>query len=145
MIEQKYNQIWHRIKDNIKYSCKSQLYNPFGTKGYKLYDLDSRTCFVSRDVVFKESIFPFKHWSSKSNLVPFSFSHSMFSMQTIIPESSSPSISTKFTPNFTTDIATSPDEFLDTVHDNSDLDHSTPTLVDLVHPIEQPPALPPIP
>ena len=41
MIEQKYNQIWHRIKDNIKYSCKSQLYNPFGTKGYKLYDLDS--------------------------------------------------------------------------------------------------------
>ena len=34
---------------------------PFGTKGYKLYDLAFRTCFVSRDVVFKESCFPFKH------------------------------------------------------------------------------------
>lgn len=29
-------------------------------KGYKLYDLDSRSFFVSRDVVFMESTFPFQ-------------------------------------------------------------------------------------
>ena len=28
-------------------------------KGYKLYNLDSKTVFLSRDVVFHESIFPF--------------------------------------------------------------------------------------
>ena len=33
---------------------------PHGTKGYKLYDLSSKTCFQSRDVVFEENIFPFK-------------------------------------------------------------------------------------
>ena len=27
IIEQNYNQIWHRINANIKHSCKSQLYN----------------------------------------------------------------------------------------------------------------------
>jgi len=35
---------------------------PHGTKGYKLYDLSSKTCFQSRDVVFEENIFPFKSW-----------------------------------------------------------------------------------
>ncbi|XP_075663477.1 uncharacterized protein LOC142633086 [Castanea sativa] len=73
---------------------------PFGTKGYKLYDLASRTCFVSRDVVFKESYL------------------------------SSLPISTKFTPAFTTDIATPPDEFPDLVPLSSDLEqsHSAPDL-----------------
>lgn len=50
---------------------------PHGTKGYKLYDLSSKTCFLSRDVVFKENIFPFKSWASRfanSTLV----NHSMF-------------------------------------------------------------------
>ncbi|XP_070050115.1 uncharacterized protein [Nicotiana tomentosiformis] len=31
----------------------------FGKKGYKLYNLSTRSIFVSRDVVFHESIFPF--------------------------------------------------------------------------------------
>ena len=39
---------------------------PFGTKGYKLYDLATKTVLLSRDVIFKEFIFPFKHWLSKS-------------------------------------------------------------------------------
>ena len=69
----------------------------------------------------------------------------MFSMQLVIPKSRSPSVSAEFAPNFTIDIATPPDEFLDLVHDNSDLDHSTSTLVDLVHLIEQPPTPPPVP
>ena len=33
---------------------------PRGYKGYKLYSLDTKKFFVSRDVVFHESIFPFQ-------------------------------------------------------------------------------------
>lgn len=33
---------------------------PPGGKGYKLYDLETQPTFVSRDVQFQESIFPFK-------------------------------------------------------------------------------------
>ena len=32
---------------------------PFGVKGYKLLDLGTRTIFISRDVIFHETIFPF--------------------------------------------------------------------------------------
>ena len=40
-------------------------------KGYKLYGLYTKTFFVSRDVVFQESIFPFQHMnSSSSSLFP---------------------------------------------------------------------------
>jgi hypothetical protein len=40
---------------------------PFGTKGYKLLDLSTNQCFVSRDVVFHESIFPFHNSTSLIN------------------------------------------------------------------------------
>ena len=50
---------------------------PHGTKGYKLYDLSSKTCFLSRDVVFKENIFPFKSWVSRS-VTSTPVTHSMF-------------------------------------------------------------------
>nr|GMD96901.1 uncharacterized protein LOC109159384 [Ipomoea batatas] len=33
---------------------------PNGVKGYKMYDLNSREVFISRDVVFYENIFPYK-------------------------------------------------------------------------------------
>ena len=32
---------------------------PFGVKGYKVYDLSSKSVFISRDVIFHENIFPF--------------------------------------------------------------------------------------
>ena len=32
---------------------------PFGVKGYKVYDLSSKSFFISRDVIFHENIFPF--------------------------------------------------------------------------------------
>ena len=95
----------------------------FDTKGYKLYYLASRTCFVSKDVVFKESFFSFKHWTSKSTPIPsFSPSNSVFPPQSVLPKSSSSPVSTdffplpisaKFTPTFTIDIATPPNEFPD--------------------------------
>ena len=112
---------------------------PFGTKVYKLYDLASKTCFVSRVVVFKESCFPFKHWTAKSTSIPsFPSSNSMFPDQPVLPVSS-PSpistnistlpVSTEFTLAFTIDIAAPPDEFLDLVPLPSNLEqpHSTPT------------------
>jgi hypothetical protein len=33
---------------------------PLAQKGYKLYDLDKKKIFVSKDVIFHEFIFPFK-------------------------------------------------------------------------------------
>lgn len=33
---------------------------PFGTKGYRVLDLDTKQTFVSRDVMFYESTFPFQ-------------------------------------------------------------------------------------
>ena len=36
----------------------------FGQKGYKVYDLTTHKCFVTRDVLFKEDIFPFKPTST---------------------------------------------------------------------------------
>ena len=32
---------------------------PFNVKGYKVFDIESHTIFVSRDVIFHESVFPF--------------------------------------------------------------------------------------
>jgi len=39
---------------------------PFGQKGWKLYDLDNKEIFVSRDVKFFEEIFPFYMRKNKS-------------------------------------------------------------------------------
>ena len=45
----------------------------FGLKGYKLYDMDTRKVFHSRDVIFNEQQFPFreKHHLSTSDLSSF--------------------------------------------------------------------------
>ena len=40
---------------------------PPNHKGYKLYDLEDNTGFVSKDVVFHESIFPFHETTSASH------------------------------------------------------------------------------
>ena len=45
---------------------------PRGYKGYKLYSLDTEKFFVSRDVVFHESISPFKPFhKTKSFMIPY--------------------------------------------------------------------------
>lgn len=36
---------------------------PYARKGYKLYDLKEKQLFLSRDVVFKEDVFPFLNTS----------------------------------------------------------------------------------
>ena len=60
---------------------------PLGPKGYKLHDLSTKSCFISRDVVFRESIFPFKHWTAKSGSYSLPINHCMFPSQPFVPNS----------------------------------------------------------
>ena len=43
---------------------------PFNIKGYKLFDLEFHTVFVSRDVIFHESVFLYVSNSCESNPHP---------------------------------------------------------------------------
>lgn len=99
---------------------------PFGTKGYKLSDLATKSVFLSRDVIFKESVFPFKHWLSKLVPPPFSTSHSMFPCRPLIPDSI-PLVCAEFSLPFNPiDIVVPLDEFPDLIH--LDLDSSSPVI-----------------
>ena len=89
---------------------------PFGTKGYKLYDLSTRTLFLSRDVIFKETVFPFKHWLPKLVSSSTSSYHNVFPSQQPVPDHD-PLISSEFSLPFSAgDTAVPPDEFPDLVH-----------------------------
>ena len=61
---------------------------PFNVKGYKLLDLDSHIIFISRDVVFHESEFPFSsNPSSQSlNLIPLPIFSSNSAHIPILPD-----------------------------------------------------------
>lgn len=50
---------------------------PYGKKGWRLYDLDKKIFFVSRDVVFNEGIFPFSDEASTSSGLTSSASQSI--------------------------------------------------------------------
>jgi transposase InsO family protein len=87
----------HKTKFDAKALPCVFLGYPFGTKGYKLLDLSSNTCFVSRDVIFHESMFPFH--KSTSLIHPTS---SLDSVSTSPPvpfiSSSPPSMPSSFIP-----------------------------------------------
>ena len=101
----------------------------------KLYDLSNKTVFLSRDVIFKEAIFSFKHWLPKPTPSSPSTSQNVFPSHPPLPKSI-PSISAKFSLPFNSvDTAIPPDEFPDLVH--LDLDSSLPVIA--VQP--EPPAL----
>ena len=69
----------------------------------------------------------------------------MFPEQLVLPQSSTPTISVEFTPPYTIDIATHHDEFPGLIPNNSDLEHSNSTSIDLVPPIDQFPIPSPVP
>ena len=82
--------------------------------------------FLSRDVIFKEAIFPFKHWLPKPAPTSPSTFHNVFPSHPPLPESI-PSIFAEFSLPFNpVDTAVPPDEFPDLVH--LDLDSSSPVI-----------------
>lgn len=44
---------------------------PPGVKGYRLYDIENKKFFISRDVVFHEGIFPFHQITNRISLILF--------------------------------------------------------------------------
>ena len=48
---------------------------PFGTKGYRLLDLKTSQIFVSRDVLFHETILPFQPTKALSQILSLSNTH----------------------------------------------------------------------
>ncbi len=59
---------------------------PFGTKGYRLLDLMTSQIFVSRDVIFHETIFPFQP-TQTTPTIP-----TLLDMQSPVPLTQSPAI-----------------------------------------------------
>lgn len=53
------NIISHRMKLDSKARRCVPIGYPVGVKGYQLYDLDSKTCLIFRDVIFHKGIFSF--------------------------------------------------------------------------------------
>ena len=83
--------------------------------------------FLSRDVIFKEAVFPFKHQLPKPAPSSPSTSHNVFPSHPPLLESI-PSISAEFSLPFNfVDAIVPPDEFPNLVH--PDLDFSSPVII----------------
>jgi hypothetical protein len=88
---------------------------PFQQKGYKLFDLHSHSVFISRDVVFHESIFPFAIGL-----------HNPSSDGVFLPTSSS--LPSSVLPNIIPDVPSSNFPIIDTLHSFSDQKLPNPSI-----------------
>nr|XP_009784507.1 PREDICTED: uncharacterized protein LOC104232924 [Nicotiana sylvestris] len=91
---------------------------PFGKKGYKILNLQTNNIFVSRDVKFVETIFPFSFLAPMTKLFPDSFPKSVLPSHNPIPTS-------KVQSPFTTHSTTSPHSLISPTSPNGDA--SSPT------------------
>ena len=44
---------------------------PFGTKGWKVFDLEAKEIFICRDVIFYENSFPLKNLGKRMDTVDY--------------------------------------------------------------------------
>ena len=60
-----------RTKDKFESRSRKCVFigYPFGKKGWKVYDLETREIFISRDVVFDEGVFPFAKTQASKDLL----------------------------------------------------------------------------
>lgn len=68
----------------LEVSSAYSLTTPLGKKGYRVMALDTKKCYISRDVIFVENIFPFQ---SHSNTITHS---SLFPAENSIAYSNTP-------------------------------------------------------
>jgi hypothetical protein len=73
---------------------------PYNIKGYKLFDLSTKTIFISRDVIFHESVFPYHPNFKLSHII-----HHNIVLSNPIPDYDDNSVSI---PNHVTDIVNNP-------------------------------------
>lgn len=50
---------------------------PFGIKGYKLLDLETKKIFISRNVIFYENVFPYKNHKNQNHTDDSNFTHKL--------------------------------------------------------------------
>jgi hypothetical protein len=105
---------------------------PFGIKGYKVFDIHSKSILISHDVVFHENIFPFQ----TSSFLPTDYIVSSQVLPIPVPQSNCDSLvfpsSTVSHSDITPDAISQPisasepifnhDSVTDVVHSNSDID-----------------------
>lgn len=91
---------------------------PPGLKGYKLYDILSKTFFISRDIVFHEHIFPFQSIPHHFNIIDY-FPDLVLPISTFETHSSIP---------VSTSQSRIPDVHIKAASDTDNLQHNSPPI-----------------
>ncbi|KAM2039353.1 hypothetical protein ACFX1T_012806 [Malus domestica] len=105
---------------------------PYGTKGYRLYDLTTVKIFISRDVLFHETTFPFLSFAVDSSLVLPHAQEPVFN-DPMPTSSTDPSISSSMHKTHTPDLMSAP-HAMSTTPDHSLASVHLPRLTRTTHP-----------
>lgn len=79
---------------------------PYGIKGYEVYNLQSQSLCISRDVTFQEHVFPFHHLKDDNALIDF-FSNSVLPRFFFEVDNADPNLTTPTTTSPTSELVSS--------------------------------------